>query len=1100
MHSVWPPTPGKPARLWPARVPTTLRRPALLPGNLLRNTLLLPALILGLCLPLPVAAWSARKAPRPQSHRPHHGGHLNPIRSSHGPEVAVVAGRLVVTPRRALAALKAHVAAREMAEAVQIAEALVAARRVARSVLADAAAALGSGNDYPVQLRLWQRAGRTATPSTPFSEGYLDALLAAGDVAAARAVLDQALVRLPLGRRRPALERLVVVARLDGSTSETIERLRRLRDPDAAVLAAQLLEEQGDDDDAVEEMATAWQRFPGHRALQSSYQALLVRLGRREELSRVVKQAVQLAPADPLPWLAVLDAHITARDGEAARALIDDLAQKYRKNDVLLEALIDREQRLGDAPKRLEALYQALVTAAPTAPQYVEAWAEWLLARTDGRPGDAEAAAMAVLARLTRPPIHKAGADEWPGLEKTASLLLNHNRLPAARRIAETMAQKRPGDARALRLLALLDEREKRTDDASARWLLLTRLPHLATPVDRQRATEARLALAALLRGTLRLQEMTAQLRAQIDAGRGDRADVLLWLDLQQQQDDARDTLSDADWQRTAERGRRAFADDDEIAQTVAAGLLARGRLHEALPAIEALAGRDRDAATALVTQAVELALGRAEPALAKRLEDLLLATAEAPQATVLLRLGDLHLRLGDSAGATSLYRQAAQGGGHDTRAVTRLATLFRLAGAASDEDKALREIVASATDGDELEAAGQRLLAVALGAGRLGEVVRWLDTILPQHARREWLGRLRMTGYDLWLRAMTVEKALGRSGPEPAASGVGDALASGDLALQVKALRQLAELHRGVPLAVAKQLLAAPNPTLRRDVVLLLGASGTAEAAQLLVAAMDGHDVHVDGGMDPDEEVRAAQLAALALLPPIPGEERALFEFLQRGDMLAALVLGRVAGPHPALMRLSDVAVSTKREAVPYALLALGELAGRFGEEPAARDAADKLALFGPARPGVGDFPRQAAALWALAATGQAAAADELWQTVLLSPERPLRQMAVRLLAAPKPPRLVVPELHPGDGDTGRDMKNRIFRATLLPWLGDDPAALAAALGRVDRELAEAARHHMAKGAGEAWRQAWCPTWGPSALAGAALAGPAVREVCGER
>ncbi len=1045
-----------------------------------------------LAVPSSALAWSARKVAKPVAHHAsHHGGKTHAAAAKHVPPIDVlVDGKLVVKPKVALAVLKRHVAAREMADAVRIAEALVELPKVAKPILADAAAALGAGNDYPVQLRIWRRLAKTGHGHETFSEGYLDALLAAGDVAKARELLNAALNRLPVGKRRAVLERLVVVSKLDGTAGETIDQLRALRDPDAAVLAAQLLEEQGDSDLAADELALAWQRFPGHRALQAAYQALLVRLGRREELAKIVAEVVRLAPADPMPWLSVLDAHIAARDIEAARNLIDELARKHPKHDVLLEALIDREQRIGDAPKRVEALYEQLLTAAPREPQYIEAYAEWLLSRADGQTNRSDEPVLALLARLQKPP-----ADEWAGLTKSAAILMNHNRFVAARKLVQTLSAKRPGDPRATRLLALLDEREGHPQDAIGHWLELTHLPDAPDLADRQRAVEARLSLSALLRRTSQLAETAAGLRAKIDTGKATRAEVLLWLDLQTQLDDGRDALSDADWQKTAEHGRLAYTDDDEIALAVATGLLNRGKLSDALPAVEQLAKRDRDAATPLVAQAVEMALAHGEPATAKRLEGLLLTGDETPQTSVLMRLGDLHLRLGDNAGATALFRQSAQQNTRDTRAAGRLATLFRLAGAVDDEDKALRDIVARATDSDEIDAAGQRLLAVALGAGRLGELVRWLDTIVPQHARRELVERLRMNGYDLWLRTLPLEHALGHSGPEPMASGVGDALSSGDLALQVKALRQLAELHRSIPLATAQQLLAAPNPALRRDVTLLLGASGSEEATKLIVAVMDGHDVHVNGGMDPDEEVRNAQLAALVQLPPVPGVERPLDEFIRRGEMLALLALGKLAGPNPALARLSDVLVASRRDATPYALVALGTLAGRSGEEPSARDAVDKLLLFSPVRGGTGDLPRQVAALWALAAAGQMRATMEVWKAALESPERPLRHMAVRLLVAAERPTLVVPELRPADGDTGRDLKNRILRATLLPWLTEDDAALAKALSLLDDELARSAQARLAEGAGEVWQRAWCATW--QTADGTQAAGPHVRQFC---
>ena len=1058
-------------------------------------------LILTILLPTHAHAWSARKADRPVKHAVHHD---KIARNPHRQPTATtlpVDGKIPQSPKLALQLLKHQVALRQMDEALKIAQALLVAKQTPVEVLAEAATALGSGNDYPVQEKLWQRAhekGR-AHPALlrQIVEGYVDSLLTMGEAQKARKILATAIAHTQTGARRSLLDRLVAAARLDGQLPETIRELQALRDPDAAVLAAQLLEEEGQTDEAEQELAVAWQKFPGNRALQAAYQALLVRQGRREELTRMVQQVVRLAPADPLPWLAVLDADIAARDIDAARRLIDDLARKNPRHDVLLEALIDREQRLGDTPVRVKALYDLLLAAAPRESQYIEAYAEWLLNQPP-RPGpgkDPDEAALTVLARLSQPSGPKM--DAAAGLEKAAAILLNHNRFLAARKMALTLEQKKPGDLRVLRLLAMLDEREGHLNEAIARWTKLTELPENPQQAERQKAAEARLALAALLRRTAQVAETALALRQRVETGKATRAEVLLWLDVQGQLDDGRDALNDAEWLRIAELGRKKYADDDEIGLAVATGVLTRGRLIEALPAIEALTQHDRDAAVPLVGQAVELALARGDAGTSQKLENLLLEGGETPQQSVLLRLGDLHLRHGDNAGATALYRRATAVNTRDTRAIGRLATLFRLSGALEEEDHVLREIVARATDGDEIDAAGQRLLAVALGAGRLGELVRWLDTILPQHTRRELVERLRMTGYDLWLRANPLEQALGHAGPEPMASGVGDALSSGDLGLQIKALRQLAQLHRSLPPALAMQLLAKQNPALRRDVTLLLGASGTENATKLIVSAMDGHDSQLDGGLDQDEEVRFAQLAALSQLPPTPGVERPLDDMMRRDETVAAaaLVMARVAGPSPALNRLGDVLVAGRRDVQPYALLALGALAGRFGHEPQAREALERILLFSPARPGRTDYPRQAAALWALAATGQAVGVQEVWKAALVAEERPLRQMAVRLMAQKQPPTLVFPEIRVAEGDSGQDLKNRILRGTLLPWLSADNVTLAQALAQVDADLARAATAEFAANSEPLALYSWCQTW--LDVDGKSLAGPNVQALC---
>lgn len=1042
-------------------------------------------------------AWSARKSPKTAVHksRPKKAGKFSKVRGQPRVSATPTSGKFGNT----LQALRRHVANRDMQAAQAVAEALLATRRVRSDMLAEAATALGSGADVDLLQRLWQRALAGSRGSAALRrqnlEGFVDTLLAQGGAARAREMLGTAIAKAARGTRRTLLDRLVAAAKLDASTGATIDTLRALHDPDAAILAAELLEESGETDASAEELAAAWKAFPGHRALQAAYQTLLVRMGRREDLGRVIAQVVRLAPADPMPFLALLDAHIAARDTDAARTLIDDLAHKYPKNDVMLEALVDREQRLGESVVRVTALYTALLAAAPKESPYIEAYAEWLLSRPLDKTGAGDTLALGVLERLQKPPF-----DPLLGLEKGATILLGHNRYPAARKLVLAMDQRQPGDARVTRLLAMLDEKEGRLEDAAAKWRQLTQFAVGAPLPERQRAEQARLTLGVLLRRMQKLEVVTAAVRAQVEAKQASLPDVLLWLALQSQLEDGKGALPDAAWQNAAQVGLRAYPTDTELTIAVASGLLSRGHLHEALPAIDALVQLAPDTVAPVALSAVELSLALGQTSVTTRLEAVLEQATEGIDTATLLRLGDLHLRHGDNTGATAMYRRANARGTQDTRAVGRLATLFRLSGATDDEDRALRDIVARAIDGDEIDLAGQRLLAVALGAGRLGELVRWLDSIVPQHARRELVERLRMTGYDLWLRAHPLEDALGKPGPEPVAAGVGDALSSGDLSQQIKALRQLAQLRRPIAPALATQLLGAANPSLRRDVTLLLGASGSPAATQLLVSVIDGHDPRINGGLDPDEEVRMAQLAALAQLPPVPGVERVLSEMLSQsersGDFGAALVLARVAGPLPMLPRLGDLVATGNRAGLPAALVALGALAGRHGHEPAARDAVDRLLQFSPARPGTADYPRQTAALWALAASGQARAMTDLWKVALESPERPLRAMAVRLLAADKPPTIVVPTIQSAQGDTGGDLRNRILRATLLPWLADDPAALGPALRALDVELARSAHRRTHMAGFDAWRTQWCAGWVEED--GGRLAGPQVREFCG--
>lgn len=1050
--------------------------------------------------PASAFAWGARKQPaveKPRS-KPKASGtkpkttSADRVAPALADRVAALLAQARPAPTEALRLLREATGAREMALAVQLAEAIAAAPSVPPSVLVEAATVIGM--DHPVQRRLWQRAWQAGRghPSLArqIAEGHADALLAAGDPDAAQAVVDAALARSGRGLRRTLLERLVAIARQRGDLETAVERLRALADPDAAVLGAQLEEELGNEDAAAAWLRSAWKAYPGSRTLQAAYLALLQRLGLREELARTVDQVVRLAPADPMPWLTVLDAHIAARDPTAARALVDDLARRHARHDVLIEALIDREQRLGEDPKRLVKLFELLLRAAPNEPQYVEAYAEWLFARP-GDPMAVEAAALAVLARLARMP-----AGEFDGLQRQAALLLAHNRLTAARQVAERMLKLRPDEPRAERMLAMLDEREGRTAAAEKRWLALTVLPDPPSPADRSRAGEARQALASLYRKNGALGPKVREVRDLLVRARPTLGWALLYYELHGQLTAAAAKLAensrddDAEWLALAERVRKQFPTDSELLQVLAVGLVQRGRAQEALGVLEDLARTEPETAEPLLAAAVEAALAAGDVDLARRAETLLLYGPDAgpghravAPAGVLLRLGDVHLRYGDAPGAAALFKRAAAASPHDTRATARLATLFRLAGAWQDEAQALRDIVQRAEDPDELDAAGQRLLTLALASGRTAELVRWLDSVGPQHARRELIDRLRIGAYDLYLRSAPLDQALGLVTTPPSPSPVGEALASGDLATQVRALRQLGLARKPVPLALARQLLQSSNPVLRRDTALALGASGTEGAAKVLVEAMNV--------LDNDDEVVCAELVALTQLPPVPGIEPLLVSLLTRSESaisaLAAYGLGRLGGERVLGVVHNQLAVG-RREFSAAALVALGALAGRFPHHPQVPAMTlillDQAAMSSTSSEDPG---RLAAALWALAASGQPAARAALITAALDAQGPTLRRMALALYAAPQPPAL--PALASGIGaDEGmREIRQRLLRDVLTPWLAPTADSLRLALKAHDEPLATAWQARMGRGgltaagrtpSAPAPGGAWCDTW----------------------
>ncbi len=1043
----------------------------------MRHTLAIALLFL---LPATQAeAWSARKEPpRPGQHQAKKPAKTAPTAAPLHDRVLAWLQSAKRSARAGLALLKEAVIAQQTADVRVLAEALADMANVPVPVLVEAATALAQGQDDPVQRRLWQRAWTSGRDNrVVIAEGYADSLAAAGQPDEARKVVEAALHKTPRGQRRSLLDRLVALGRVAGDLQGVLEQLRTWSDPDAAVLAAAVHGELGDDDEALGTLRNAWKTWPGHRGLQAAYMGLLARTGAREELAQVAAQVVRLSPADPMPWLAVLDAHITARDLPKARALIDDLARKHPAHDALLEALIDREQRLGDETDRLARLYEALLRAAPREAQYIEAYAEWLLGR-----GELDAARL-VLAKLRKLP-----GGEFAGLQRAATLLLAHGKLEEVKATAARMAALKPGDPRVIRLQALLSERMGRPQDADAGWQELSLLPETPSPNDRARALEARQALAALYRKTATLPKHVELLANKVQTKTVLLGEALLYLELYGQLDRTPTPAEETLWIGNGKRIRAWFPKDPEALHAIATGLLHIGQTTEALPVLEDLAKVDADVAEPLLAGLVESALGHGDAAMARKIEGLLLreGTGQTPAASVLLKLGDVHLRYGDSEGAAALFRRAAAANPRDTRAIARLASLFRLAGADAEEDRALRDIVLKASEADELDAAGQRLLTLALAQGRSGELVRWLDTVMPQHARRDMLERLRIAAYDAWLRTAALDRQLGKQELAPAPSSLGDALASGDLAMQVRALRQLAALGRSVPPMVAKQLLHSPNAVLRRDVALAIGASHAEAGARALVDAMSE-------GSDQDDDVVRAQLAALTSLPRVAGVEAVLKGLLGRPEPggMAALVLGHL-GADNVLPDLAHMARSTRREVQPAALLAIGAVLSLRPNVPQAPLALNALVEASPLAAGnwpANDYLRAAAAIWGMAAASHAHTRAELVRVALRADSQTLQGLAIALLAAPHVPVLASADVQPGDDDGLRDLRSTLIRRTLAPWLTRDADTDRLALAKLDAELGGALQDLMATTDPDEIAGRWCQRWGDRAAAQSRLA-----------
>lgn len=1004
---------------------------------------------------------------------------------------ALVARGPRLSAREALPVLRLAVARREMIDAVRLAEAVASARGVGPAELLEAANVLGRGQRIPVQRRLLERAYTSRRVpeylQAPVAEAWFDALMAAGETDAARKVLARAIARTQVGRRQGLFERLVAWGRVQGAIEATWEELLGTLDPDAAILAAQLGEEIEGPAAGLDVLRRGWKRFPAHRRLQTLYIKALGRQGHREELARVVARVVALSPTDPMPWLEVVDAHIMARDRKAARQLIDRLASQHPHSDVLIESLIDRQQRLPGDRAQIERLFEALLRAAPDQAQHIEAYGEWLLSTgnaAERRKGTA------VLKRLLDLP-----AGRYDGMRRMAAILQAHGMTREAEQLLLTMLKEFPTEPETTRLLAILYGQTGRDSGAEQRWLSLSALADKPDSAARQRAAEARRSLVALYRKTERLAPRRDQLSGRLLKAPATLGETLMLFDLL---DGAAETLGDdslpAGWLEGTHPALQRWAQDTEVRSLRANLLMRHGRLAHALELLLALEKDEPDAARAPLLRVVEAALAAGQAELATRAEAPLLSERHANTA-LLLQLGEARLRHGDVTTASARFRRAAARSPGDTRATYRLAQLLRQSGATGDEAAVLRDIVLRTVDGDELDAAGQRLLTLAIGDGACGELLRWLDAITPQHPRREVVQRFRLLAYDAWLRSELLERALGETGGrEPGPAMVYEALDSGDLAVRVRALRQVARRRTRVPPALARRLMKDPSAVVRRDTAMALGASGTPEATGLLVE-MDAESTR---------EVQIAQLLAFGRLPPAPPVEPVLVSHLRRNDRttsgLAALALGRVAGSGGLAALNERMRHRRASRSRPSVYLALGALVGRLPDDEAAPMAVDLLAdgareIHLDRRTGSRERLDVYAALWGLAAAGTPRARAVLLDRAVSMDSTSLRLFTLRLLAGPPP--TLDPELWQRDVQWPKveGIDERLVRRHLLPWLRGETGALSKAIAAHASALLPGLRAHLGGDLQRQRRARWCAD-----IEGARQASPDLAEFCADR
>jgi len=908
-------------------------------------------------------------------------------RDAVGPELAVEASQALAAPssaRRARRLAEVCVRAlrlRDRERASALGQALAAEPAAGLDALVDTAEALVRADVPEPALRLFERAGPRAERSPLLRRaavlGRADALLALGRDAEAAAFLEERLSALSAADRAEALERLVGAARRGGTLAALGGRLGKRSDSASEVARAAILEELGD----VGAALVLLRRAAAHGdAGEEALARLLERLGRTGELVDVLERRAARSPTSPQPWLRLVDALLGPGGGPErlvrARKVLDRLMKVHPRDAAVLAAIIDREQQAGADRRRVEACYAQLIAAEPKEALHVVALGDFRFASGD-RVGALEA-----WRRLL-----KLAASEIEGRRRLAEVLLEHDLLPEAREEVDRASALDPGAPGVLRVRAQLETKARRDGPALDAWRSLCRLRPDATEAERLGAREARRALVDVLERMAALGLESKRLDAQLQKEGPDLGAGLLWVEVltrERKLEQAAGVL-----RKLAEQ----FPTVLEVARARAEALVALGKLDELVAVLEALAARDPQGATELCLRGMDAALdaGRKTDALA--LADRALG-ARPGDGALLVRIGDLRLRAGDTDGARKAFLKAIERGGAERMALVRLARLYRDLGRPADEAQALRDRISSgkprqAADLAEVEEAAERLVVLCTELGTLESCVGWLERQPP--AASGALRRVLIGAWEAAWRVQAREAALqGKrfSGPAGVPRAVLEGLGDRDVGLRARALAALRAGRLALPAAMAERALADPEVSVRQAAVVALARSTDARApAQVAQLLTDG-----------DRRVRLAAAWALGLLGTAqdPAIRTRLEALCMARDMMmaeaacAALGFSGAQGPSTveALAQGLGAGSDRVRRAATWAL-------GLLGGAEAARLVSARLGTEGP--------ETRLVAAWALATSGSQAVADALARTAVFDPDPIVAAAALHGLGALK-------------------------------------------------------------------------------------------------
>jgi tetratricopeptide (TPR) repeat protein len=826
------------------------------------------------------------------------------------------------------------------------------------------------------------------------------------DAAGAAETVRGLLARIPASAtesRRAAWASAREVARARGTLAALADELAHAPGPVEWDLLGQIREELGDLEGALAATQTARQLVPRDVELSRRLLVLYDRLGRAGDALEAAGELSRENPSEIGFAIGLAERQARRGDRTAAGAVFDRALVRFSREPSALEALAEAAARWGDDARALRA-WTRLVRVDPTSEVAVVG-----LGEAQFQAGHRDEA------RRTWAALRKRAATPAEGHLRLGELLYDHDLLDDALEEAHRAETTDRAGARTHRLVAQIDERQRRLDDAVAEW---RRVLDLAPPTSRDQAgirREARMRLLTLLGrlGRGRLDDEVRRLRDEALAHPGDLEKAMFLAEAEQRLGDVAGAI--ATLRALVAAGAGATPGPARDAAVEAELALARllkqtGQLDEAAERLGELGRLAPDRARDAALQIAEIALDRGDGpgALANA------AAAEAgADAAQLGRVAEIRERAGADALAAATYRRAIALD-PSTSAAMALGRLLERQGDATGAAAVVEAGLSNARDDASVADTTRRALDLDEALGRLPELA---EVLAPEAASTEETPARRRALIDV----------VGRLLPTLYRDPTADAARAG---LARIALRPLLDLVVGADL---------PD----RRAIELLGLLGSVDAAPALarIAARDP-------GADPKArttqpapiptallaaEARAAAVVALGRLGD-PRGFAALAATTATGTLTvraaAVWALGRIAD-HRARAILWRAVEDPRPEIAALACLGLGHHADGPTLGLLARVAADM------ARPGE---TRRAAAL----ALGRARGADAVAALTAIADggDEDLSRAALVALAWTRDPRardaLLARALLPAEFALGEP---GVARAALGIWLTGEPA-----------------------------------------------------------